>query len=131
MGLDNGIVLSRVSRDLIPAKVHLFFDEPEHDRYELAYWRKCWGVRGEIMEAINYVDNSLGGSMELSIRDIENLIFVMKKFLKKDYWDENANSIWTFQQYRRHQKHIVKNLKWLVGFKRKHPEARVEFYDSF
>ena len=54
MGLDNGIILEIPSKELpkdFPTKLSDFSDKTlkETGELEVAYWRKCWGIRNAIL----------------------------------------------------------------------------------
>lgn len=134
IGLDNGIVIRHKEGKVIfiPKKCYedkYLFDDNPH--YEIAYWRKCWGIRNEIIRM--FADESLYDSYDIVLDrdDIKKLISLMKKFTKRVYWDEHADSLWTYDEFKNRQKRIVKNLKWLYWYMRKDPEVEAYFYDSY
>lgn len=130
MGLDNGIVIKDIDKiDLIiPKKIRNTY----YLRGEVAYWRKCWGIR----EAILNVLNSTGASweeweFEVNREQLKNIIVEMKKFTKRKYWEQYADSIWEYDEFKYNQKRNIKALKWLYKCMGKNPEIEVYFYDSY
>jgi len=97
---------------------------------ELAYWRKCWGIRDKILDALEY-DNEGNGTYRITYSELKTVIEVLKKFLDKEYWDENADSIWDYDEFYDNQKKNIKQLKWAYTYMRWHPEAELFFYDSY
>lgn len=131
MGLDNGIRIRNIPKDYkIPSFVnyHLDKDEPEIE-IEIAYWRKCWGIRNDIMAKLHAKDEDY--KIPLDVEDIPAIERILIKYLSKEYWDDNADSIWEFEEQIEKNIGILVNLYWLESFMIECPEAEVYFYDSF
>ena len=137
MGLDNGIYIKQIKRDEVskfPQFIkyemwdNMTHDAPEVD-IEIAYWRKCWGIRQAIIDTF-HLDNE-DASFDLDAEDISALSKTLYKFLSKEYWDENSNSIWEFDEEIDNMIQIMINLKWLQQYMISHPEIKVRFYDSY
>jgi hypothetical protein len=131
MGLDNGIVLQGVKRENI--KVPWFVSFPfatdfEH-RLDVCYWRKCWGIRERIRNLL-HMDNKVYEA-PVEEDDIPALIRLLENFLDKDYWDNNAESIWEYDEYKSHLLQQIKNLLWLREFLKLNPCVKCYFYDSY
>lgn len=136
MGLDNGIIVRhREGRPIyIPRRYYDYvYELGGNSQYEIAYWRKCWGLRDKILDILN-IDQSDYDSYDINLdrEDIKNIIKLLKKFTKKDYWNKYADSIWSFDIdiYKR-QKRIIRNLKFIHWRMRLDPEINVYFYDSY
>ena len=56
MGLDNGFICKNIKRNEIPSYVRLPWDCRDED-IEIAYFRKCWGIRGEIIRLLHVKDD--------------------------------------------------------------------------
>lgn len=127
MGLDNGIRIEDRDMKKSPIPKRL---QDKYDPFEIAYWRKCWGVRQYM---INYFMHTYGDpeNTMIDVSDLSFIIYIMEKFTKRRFWEERADSIWTYDEIKDHQKLIVKRLKWLEKYMRKHPEIEVYFYDSY
>lgn len=131
MGLDNGFIAKGIKREDIPNFVRPPFDDyGDEDRgIELAYWRKCWGLRGAILDTLHGKD---GGYTVVDAEDFPALIQAIKPFFSKEYWDECGDSIWDFYEYFEIGllQQII-NLMWLGDYMKTHPEVTCYFYDSY
>lgn len=63
----------------------------------MAYWRKFWGFRNEVVEA--FKQESECANIPINNENIDELITILEKYLDRDYFDENANSIWLYHEY--------------------------------
>lgn len=132
MGLDNGIKVTGIPKEdkkKIPYYEKDWGDFLENGEIEPIYWRKCWGLRNVVVSILHMDQDE--GTKKIDPEDIPALIRVLKPFLSRDYWDENADSIWEYDEY--FQK-IYKNLiflEWLKDYYKEHPEIEVYFYDSY
>ena len=126
MGLDNGIYIKKKNEEekMELSGKNFFWGN------EIAYWRKCYGIRRVIL-------NTLGGEKNgeykyfINRTQLKELIEELKKFNKKAYWDTYADSIWTFEEFANSRRRILRNLKWLYRYTYFHPEIEVYFYDSY
>lgn len=129
MGLDNGIRIRNMPKDYkIPSFVghRSCYDDTG---IEIAYWRKCWGIRNDIMAKLHASDEDC--EIHLDIEDIPAIERILIKYLSKEYWDDNADSIWEFEEQVENTISVLVNLYWLESFMKEHPEVEVYFYDSF
>ena len=137
MGLDNGIIL-KLSEKKVPEDFpstdsldSYDFKRVEKDgKLEVAYWRKCWGIRSVIMEVLHMKDSE-EWEHPVEADDCPKLRRELTKFLKPNYWEENADSIWEYEDYFEHMLDIIFNLKWLESRLKTHPEESAYFYDSY
>ena len=134
MGLDNGIILKLKDKELpedFPTKLDNWDLEQvtEKGELEVAYWRKCWGIRAAIIGVLHMSPDEYRHSVE--IEDIPAIRRELYKFLHPDYWQENAESIWEYDEYIENMLDIVLNLKWLENYMKKHPDVTAYFYDSY
>ena len=130
MGLDNGFIVQGIKKGNIPYFVRPI-DIYSNGEIEIAYYRKCWGIRNAILRVL-YVPLSGGGNYEVEAEDILAILQELYKFLDREYWEDNADSIWTFEEaidYTLIQQII--NLKWLYSYMIEHPKVKCYFYDSF
>lgn len=96
----------------------------------MAYWRKCWGIRDEILETIG--EDLRGGDNYLISREqLKKVINVLKKFTDKEYWEKNADSIWEYDEFKDNQKQNIRQLRWIYGYMKWHPDVQLFFYDSY
>jgi hypothetical protein len=133
MGLDNGIEIKR--KDNLPNCV-LCFDDDEWRKQrgydlEVAYWRKCWNVRGIIFSVID--DREDDCVYNVTREELVEIIHRLENDLH--YFDflegEWGSCIWEWNDFRRIQKWNIKNLKKLARMMKRHPEIEVIFYDSY
>ena len=128
MGLDNGFICKNIKRDEIPSYVRLPWDCRDED-VEIAYFRKCWGIRGEIIRLLHVKDNEYKISVEKE--DIIPIVKILMKYLDREYYDENADSIWEYDEYKENIQHSIINLMWLRVYMETHPDVTCYFYDSY
>ena len=130
MGLDNGIYIKGYRKKPFYVKDDLY---DQSNQIDLAYWRKYWGLRNDIINIIyeNYYGNDSEVLLsENQIKKIRNLImeitFSKKKYLEScgGYWDYNIYSV--LQGIRQ-----MINLTWAARQVRKNPEVEVFWYDSY
>lgn len=129
MGLDNGLVCRNIKRNDIPYWVNLPFDWQDED-IDLLYFRKCWGIRGEILAKLHCIkDNDSRTPVESE--DILPIVKILMQYLDKEYYDDNADSIWEYEEaYDNIQKSII-NLIWLKTYMEEHKDVTAYFYDSY
>ena len=130
MGLDNGIYIKGYKKKPFYVKDDLY---DQSNQIDLAYWRKYWGLRNDIINIIyeNYYGNDSEVLLsENQIKKIRNLImeitFSKKRYLEScgGYWDYNIYSVL------RGIRQMI-NLTWAARQVRKNPEVEVFWYDSY
>ena len=130
MGLDNGIYIKGYRKKPFYVKDDLY---DQSNQIDLAYWRKYWGLRNDIINIIyeNYYGNASEALLsENQIKKIRNLImeitFSKKRYLEScsGYWDYNIYSVL------RGIRQMI-NLTWAARQVRKNPEVKVFWYDSY
>ena len=132
MGLDNGFRLKNVKRHWIPEFVELPFSAKEtwdEQDVELVYWRKCWGLRAAVLRVLHAKPDAY--ESEVEAEDIPAIIRAITPFMSKEYWEDEGESIWTFEEKFPHLVQDLVNLKWLEGYLKEHPESKCYFYDSY
>ena len=128
MGLDNGFICKNIKRDEIPSWVKLPWDLIDED-IEIAYFRKCWGIRGEIIRLLHVKDDEY--KIPVEKEDIIPIVKILMKYLDREYYDENADSIWEYDEYKENIQHSIINLMWLRVYMETHPDVTCYFYDSY
>lgn len=128
MGLDNGFICKNIKRDEIPSYVRLPWDCRDED-VEIAYFRKCWGIRGEILRLLHVKDDEY--EIPVEAEDIIPIVKILMKYLDREYYDENADSIWEYDEYKENIQHSIINLMWLRVYMEAHPDVTCYFYDSY
>lgn len=128
MGLDNGIILRDVNpKDLTINKL-VNLDNLGDTSVEICYWRKCWGIRNAIIEKLHLND---GEESKLDIEDIPVIIKILFDFYGQTEWEENADSIWEWDEFKDTLRQQILNLTWLYDYMLTNPECEVIFYDSY
>ena len=127
MGLDNGIVirakkntLSKICKDL-----HITND---HQNLEIAYWRKCWNLRNDILDAIypDWHNNELY-EYPITKENFNSLLDVLITYLKPDPWEDLDR----YENYIDSQQHYCQIVNRLDELFYKYPDIKVYFYDSY
>lgn len=132
MGLDNGI---RINKKYRGEELNLPWFVEIDEFQDICYWRKCWGIRDDIVRILHMGDD--GGEQNLDAEDIPAIIRVIKKYITggQEYWDENGRSIWEFSEIKDRLLQSFMNLLWLKGeLERREQEGIndfVYFYDSY
>lgn len=129
MGLDNGFILKNVDKATIPK--FIWYDDTymKENEIVLIYWRKCWGLREAVMNVLHMSDTD--GEKQVEAEDIPAILRKLYPFLSKEYWEDNADSIWTFDEKIDSFIQDILNLKWLEEYMQDHPEITCYFYDSY
>jgi hypothetical protein len=138
MGLDNGIVLktkAKISHISLPKVIKEDWLNKDYDKsIEVCYWRKCWGIRNEIIYDILQINEEALYDYSLTIENINDIIDILKKYAyNKKYYEDNARSIWEFEEYNDKLKEDIKRIKWLKRYMKYHKGniEKVTFYDSY
>ena len=131
MGLDNGAICKNIKRDDIPTWVHLPWGwRTDRDDVELIYFRKYWGIRSEILCKLHCTEDNDSETC-IDAEDIIPIVKILMKYLDKEYYEDNANSIWEYEEaYDNIQQSII-NLMWLKIYMESHPDVQCYFYDSW
>ena len=119
MGLDNGIIARKVNKKDIPTFVKDGYADYKDDVMEIAYWRKCWGIR-EAMANVGHPENLDILDFKIEKEDIPAIVRELYKFLDKSYYEENADSIWELDEIIDNLFQQIINLKRLEGYMEDH-----------
>lgn len=141
MGLDNGFWVKSNRRQLckndLPSGIIYTFDDEyssdetvKHERIDIIYWRKNWGLRNAI---IDYFDgeNSSGVYEIDTPEQIDSIVEIIFHFLDRDVWDEEGDSIWDFEHMKSTLHNDIVNLLLIKEWMKIHKDIYVEFYDSY
>lgn len=74
MGLDNGFRVKNINRQDIPSYSHA----KRYNDDEIIYWRKCWGLRSVVLDALHVGEED--GVIKIEKEDIP-AIFAWKETL--------------------------------------------------
>lgn len=134
MGLDNGIILKLKDKTLpqdFPGELDDY--EKEHlsrtGELEVAYWRKCWGIRNEIVNMLHMKNDE--GEHIIEHDDVKPIRRILISYMHPNYWEENADSIWEYDEMVENLIDQLIKLKWLEYYLREHKDAECYFYDSY
>ena len=130
MGLDNGIYIKGYKKKPFYVKDD-FYDQS--NQIDLAYWRKYWGLRNDIINIIyeNYYGND--SEVLLSENQIKKIrILIMEITFSKKRYLESCSGYWDYNIYSvlRGIRQMI-NLTWAARQVRKNPEVEVIWYDSY
>ena len=130
MGLDNGIYIKGYRKKPFYVKDDLY---DQSNQIDLAYWRKYWGLRNDIINIIyeNYYGND--SEVLLSENQIKKIrILIMEITFSKKRYLESCNGYWDYNIYSvlRGIRQMI-NLTWAARQVRKNPEVEVFWYDSY
>lgn len=130
MGLDNGIYIKGYRKKPFYVKDDLY---DQSNQIDLAYWRKHWGLRNDIINIIyeNYYGND--SEILLSENQIKKIrILIMEITFSKKRFLESCNGYWNYNIYSvlRGIRQMI-NLTWAARQVRKNPEVEVFWYDSY
>lgn len=131
MGLDNGIMIGR--SNALPQCILQSFDEEWRTRggfdLEVAYWRKCWGVRRIIYNVLGQPFEN--DSMILINRNDVLAVIRALKTLNKKNWYEEGSEYWSWDEYKNTHRWSLRRLKKLARIMYQYPHIHVYFYDSY
>lgn len=134
MGLDNGIIIREpqaIKEDLEKCPCFKWDENDAQNGYmHMAYWRKCWGIRKAILKVL-HVDEKGDGEFQIEYDDLPAILRALKPFLKEKIWDEEANSIWQYDEYIDDMVDDYIKLTWLAEYMKTHKDVKVYFYDSY
>lgn len=128
MGLDNAITLKNYKNK--GHKVEILADEYD----EIAYWRKYWGFRNEVVWSLcsKYDSDQDAYEWKLDEKDLDMIISCLKYFIKdEDTFYSDGQSIWEYEHVREQTFDIIADLRVLIKEMRKDPEIEAWFYDSY
>ena len=130
MGLDNGIYIKGYRKKPFYVKDDLY---DQSNQIDLAYWRKYWGLRNDIINIIyeNYYGND--SEVLLSEKQIKKIrILIMEITFSKKRYLESCGGYWNYNIYSvlRGIRQMI-NLTWAARQVKKNPEVEVFWYDSY
>lgn len=134
MGLDNGIEI-KMSKATEMLSLDSFYNVPYTGAnfLEVCYWRKCWGLRNDIVRYLNNKYNTDQDTLEwkLDVADIKAIIEIVKSWRNKKKWNNESRSIWTYKEMKEHLIEDIENLTYLYSKMEHYNIPDVTFYDSY
>ena len=135
MGLDNGIIVCSKIRELkredLPKGLIYPFEEDWSGAPEIAYWRKCWGLRNEIVEFLTRGGEESPSYKLTRPKHVLAILIILETFKDKKVWEEKGSSIWNYKTAKVFLKEQIHNLKLIYKFMQLNPDVYLEFYDSY
>lgn len=141
MGLDNGIDVKGIQYEEFPEGIGIdeyFFDDGygEYNEIEIAYWRKCWNIREDILDILTKDEPDMDDEFayEVKLKHIPEIINALLKYCDPEYFEERAGeTIWEYESIRYRNLDAVAALSWLYFYILDHPDKDVTmtFYDSY
>lgn len=135
MGLDNGFYVKsnkrEIKREDLPEGIVYPFSEDYGGVPEIVYWRKCWGLRGMTLDIATPKDEKEYYYVIDTPAQVIELIKGLVQFMDEDYWEENADSIWTYDEFKAHLEEDLINFALILSYMNENPDVYLEFYDSY
>ena len=137
IGLDNGIYVKSnkriITREQLPNDIIYPFSEEYEGSVEIVYWRKCWGLRNDIMNTFGWRTRPFDEwEFEISTpAQVIDLIALIAKWLDKERWENEGDSIWEYDEVREMLIQQIINLALIHGYMSSNPDVYLVFYDSY
>lgn len=135
IGLDNGIYVKSNKRKLtradLPVGIRYPFGKDYNEQIEILYWRKNWGLRNAVLEhfGTRFTEDYI---TEIDTPDkVLDLMEIIVNFMSEEAWEEDGNSIWTYEEILPVLKNNIVTLALMVGYMQENPDVYLEFYDSY
>jgi hypothetical protein len=135
MGLDNGIILKAaegktIAKPPVICKDFWACDSlKSSNKIDIAYWRKCWGIRGEILEICSNAAED--GRYYLTVEQLYQVREVIRRFLHRKYYEENEHGYWDWKDIKRHLIRQYFSISWAIRYMRRNSGVECYFYDSY
>ena len=136
MGLDNGIFVKKnVLTKLTNIEERFSTSYDTDSSVDITYWRKCWGLRNDIIEYLynkyDINENDIG-TFKLDTDDINTIISIVSSWRNKKKWNNESNSIWTWKEIKDSLVQNLIDLTYLLVKMEDYPGGfEVYFYDSY
>ena len=134
MGLDNGFRVKsnirKIERKDLPEDISYPFDEDYNDAPEIVYWRKCWGLRDMVLSILGKEEEKYVYEIDTTSQIIDIMRGIIE-FMNEETWEEEGNSIWTYQEIREHLAYDLVNFSLMIGYMKQNPDVYLEFYESY
>lgn len=127
---DNGIYIKGYKKKPFYVKDE-FYDQS--NQIDLAYWRKYWRLRSDMIDIIYAEYKGNDSEVLLSAKQIKEMrTLIWKITLSKKRYLEACDYYWNYNIYSilRGIRQMI-NLTWAARQVRKNPEVEVFWYDSY
>lgn len=125
MGLDNLITAKGIKE--VPWFVKTFNNSD--DSIDVCYWRKCWNIRNAIVNKLHIPQD--GYCYDLDSEDLIAIAKILIKFSSREYWEQEDDSIWSYEEMKDNINQHIINVIWLATYKENNPEVIIQFIDSY
>ena len=133
MGLDNGIYVvsnkREITKDMLPNIISYPWSS-DYKPIEIAYFRKYWGMRNEILREFQETDKE-GYTLIETPDQVKKLIGILGSWLNKEKWDTEGDSIWEYEDAAGNIIQVIINLAAVYAFMVNNPDVYLKFYDSY
>ena len=130
MGLDNGFYVCSRKRTLTRENLPSTIEYPwKCTDLEIVYWRKYWGLRTEICRSFPYDDDD--HITFNTSEEVKDLIKIIRSWMDPERWENEGNSIWSYDQARPNLEQSIINLTAICEFMETNPDVYLKFYDSY
>ncbi len=133
MGLDNGIYVvsnkREITKDMLPNIISYPWSS-DYKPVEIAYFRKYWGMRNEILREFQETDKE-GYTLIETPDQVKKLIGILGSWLNKEKWDTEGDSIWEYEDAAGNIIQVIINLAAVYAFMVNNPDVYLKFYDSY
>ena len=123
----------KLTREDLPSGIVYPFDKDYEDGIEIIYHRKDWGWRNSIMNYFGWrtlePDQYRFEIDEPS--SILSLIEMTAHWLDKETWENDGDSIWSYDEIRPVLIKDIANFALIYGFMLENRDVYLEFYDSY
>ena len=135
MGLDNGICVKRNEETSKIPELRRFREPYDKDckyDFEIAYWRKCWNIRNDILWILK---NGQGEEYTYSItKESLNQVIKLLESYNSENFEDSGTCIWDWDApgwpYSAQIAADIENLRRLRKLMDKY-DLKVYFYDSY
>lgn len=137
MGLDNGFCVKskkrKITRDMLPDIINYPFEKDYDGDIEIVYFRKCWGIRNGVLDILGKrFSNADEYFFEIDKPEqVLDIIGLLSYFLDPNRWEDEGDSIWSFEEIRAQLIVSIINLAAIEIFMKENPDVYLEFYDSY
>ena len=105
--------------------------ELRHDD-EIAYWRKCWNIRNDILAILGGSGGIETYEYKVSYDNLLEIIKILKSYNRYN-WDEGeTQGLWEWRDIKAKLRKQIKTFKRVAAIMRENPNAfTLIFYDSY
>lgn len=130
MGLDNEIKIRKtnLNSSIILNESFIPLD------YEVCYWRKCWGIRDDIIHYLHKTHKIKEDlyEYELTLVDLQAIYNILLSWYDKKKWKQFGKSIWSWKTMKEQLRYDCNRLAYLIAKKEVYgDDLPIYFYDTY